>query len=78
MCNMTSPAALFAYPIKLNISTWTCKKFYKRSCIVISTDLCNATKERKDGQVWTKIRFIDKTKIRHDLNLNFTSLKCSN
>ena len=41
---------LFAYPMKLNISTrkGVTKKFYKRSCIVILTHLSNATNKVLD------------------------------
>ena len=47
--NMTSVVVLFAYPIKLNISTRKeLHKFYQRNCIIILTDLSNATKKMLD------------------------------
>ena len=47
--SMTSVVELFAYPIKLNISTRReLHKFYQRSCIIILTDLSNAVKKMLD------------------------------
>ena len=48
--SMTSAVALFAYPIKLNISTrkGVTKNFYQRSCIIILTDLPKAIKKMLD------------------------------
>ena len=46
---MTSVVVVFAYPIKLNISTRReLQKFYERSCIVILTYLPNAVKKMLD------------------------------
>ena len=48
LCNVMSHV-VFACPIKLNISTKNSyKNFYKRSYIVISSDLCNAIKKILD------------------------------
>ena len=46
--SMTSVVALFAYPIKSNISTRKGVKFYQRSCRIILTDLPNAMKKILD------------------------------
>ena len=47
--SMTSVVVLFAYPIKLNISTRKeLHKFYQRSCIIILTHFSNAIKEMLD------------------------------
>ena len=43
--SMKSVIVLFAYPIKLIISTRELHKFYQRSCIIILTDLPNAIKK---------------------------------
>ena len=57
--SMTSVVVLFAYPIKLNISTRKeLHKFYQRSCMMILTDLPNSIKKILD-----KIRFINTLKL---------------
>ena len=46
MCNVMSHVVLFAYPIKLNISTKnTVTKILAESYTVILSDLCNAIKK---------------------------------
>ena len=45
--SMTSVAVLFAYPIKLNISTRK-EYLYQRSCVIILIDLSNAIKKMLD------------------------------
>ena len=47
--NVMSHVVLFTYRIKLNISTKkTVTKFYQRSYIVISSNLCNVIKKILD------------------------------
>ena len=65
--SMTSVTVLFAHPIRLNISTRELQKFYRRSCIIISTDHPNAIKNmfHKRFKFVHKISFHKRFKFVH-------------
>ena len=74
LCNAMSHVVLFPYPIKLNISRQgtESQKLLKRSYIVISSDLWNATKKILDKFSFHRYFNYSLQPVRYNVNFFFS------